>query len=153
MSNDTDLTALHIWREDTRPDEYGIAAGPISQQALDMGELVLPQIPGGPIEGAYKRAEPLVEQLIAQDPLGSDAMPVFVHTNWVAYTKSRQHIPGGIITDEPAAIEHVRQGLEDACNIAVKKGHISISSIITTGNSTNGHPTMIEGHVALIRPR
>jgi len=143
---------MFIW---TQPDRegYGQATGPLPPQAVGVDtdtEVLMPNIQDGPIEGSYRRLH--LEQELVVTAQGGQQMPVYLHSEWTAYTKTWTFQPGGYIPNKSAAIEDVRQALEDACELAISKGHISISAILTASDGGGGPITRVDGRVVLIRP-
>lgn len=137
-----------IWLEQGR-EGYGTAAWPITEDQLQACEVTVPADTEAR-QGTYRRLPDDQEAFV--NALEQVQLPVFLHSDWMAYQKTYKTVDHTDADNEVAAIEGLRQKLEDAASAIVANGHTSISPIVTRKFSTGASSWYVDANVILVRP-
>ena len=138
-----------IWTDDER-DGYGSGVGDAPQSAVDSGVFEVTEEVGGPRPGKYLRVDRAIEELMTE--VSNESLPVFLREGWIAYTESLASTTDQGSSRQVQDIDKVRQHLHETADLAVSRGHISVSPIITWVENAGETHERLRGAVVLIRP-
>lgn len=127
---------------------YNDVFGPVDPQDAAQGSIVVADdVPDGPAAGMYYRLTPDQEAVITSN---KKVLPIFLRSDWVAYEETyMRQAPGE--ASQAVEAEAVRQHLEDVANLAVKKGRVSLSPILTMSVPGPAGDMVLHGVVIMAR--